>query len=158
MNALPADISFVTTPQELFEAVRDGAQDIVITSHLDLTGLPLRNSTQCTGCQAMLGDVHPWTRSIRVRLIPECHSRVSSLHINSHLAQAPTLHKQTYPHPSHSLLLPSFICTSSTWKAAHDLSLVAAVLCHRVACMDVLCCSVCLAAVPQLLVVVAGRA
>lgn len=88
MNALPADISFVTTPQELFEAVRDGAQDIVITSHLDLTGLPLRNSTQCTGCQAMLGDVHPWTRSIRVRLIPECHSRVSSLHINSHLAQA----------------------------------------------------------------------
>jgi len=70
MNALEADVTFVSTPQELEDAVRGGARDIVILSHLDLTGLPLRNTTQCTGCLGMLGDVHAWTRSIRVRLPP----------------------------------------------------------------------------------------
>eukprot|EP00892_Ulva_mutabilis_P011411 jgi/Ulvmu1/8642/UM046_0047.1 len=77
MNALPPDVTFVSTPQELRTAVTDGARDIVILSHLDLTGLKAVNSTQCADCIGILGDVHPWTRSIRGNCADEPPSAVA---------------------------------------------------------------------------------
>lgn len=59
-------MSKVSTPSELALAVAEGALDIIITNHLDLTVLPLQNTSICPeGCESPVGPVNG-TRSIRV--------------------------------------------------------------------------------------------
>lgn len=65
----PDNITLVDTPQSLLQAVQDGALDIVVTDHLDLTTLPLLPTSICTeGCESPLGEIAK-TRSIRVRFV-----------------------------------------------------------------------------------------
>lgn len=64
-NTPPADITSVTTPEQLRESIRRGDRDIVIQAHLDLTDLPLASYTACAkNCSNPLGLVE--ARSIRV--------------------------------------------------------------------------------------------
>lgn len=66
MKATLPGVVKVSTPNELKMAVAEGVQDIIITNHMDLSGLPLINTTICPeGCQSPVGPVNG-TRSIRV--------------------------------------------------------------------------------------------
>ena len=60
-----ADITVVKTARELQAAITDGAQDILIQSHLDFSELPLAETTPA---HTVLSNVRGSTRSIRVRL------------------------------------------------------------------------------------------
>jgi hypothetical protein len=60
------DVTTVSTPQGLRDAVQRGALDIVITEHLDMTTLELLPISDCEDCMSPLGGIHR-TRSIRVR-------------------------------------------------------------------------------------------
>jgi hypothetical protein len=67
-TAITLDVTTVSTPEGLRDAVQSGALDIVITKHLDLTTLatiPLQMDI-CDGCVSPLGEITA-TRSIRVR-------------------------------------------------------------------------------------------
>jgi hypothetical protein len=60
-------VAYVTTPQELVDALSAGVRHIEITEHLDLT--TLRNSFSYSGQDIMLNvSMHTW--SIRVRSSP----------------------------------------------------------------------------------------
>jgi hypothetical protein len=62
-----ADITVVSNPEQLLDAIRLGALDVVVTEHLDLTTLPLIKTGFCNeGCAGPLGEIRK-TRSIRVR-------------------------------------------------------------------------------------------
>jgi hypothetical protein len=64
----PAQITSVSTPLQLKQAIKRGARDIVITNHLDLTTLQVEDTSICPdGCQTPLSEIRV-TRSIRVRL------------------------------------------------------------------------------------------
>jgi hypothetical protein len=65
-TAITLDVTLVSTPEGLREAVQMGAQDIIITEHLDLTTLELMPISECEDCVSPLGDITT-TRSIRVR-------------------------------------------------------------------------------------------
>lgn len=56
----------VSTPMELEEAILEGRSHIVITSHLDMTSMPLRQTAVCDeGCASPLPEIH-YAISIRV--------------------------------------------------------------------------------------------
>ena len=63
-----ADVTVVKTARELQAAISDGAQDILIQSHLDFSELPLPFDGEYSGADTVLPDVKASTRSIRVRL------------------------------------------------------------------------------------------
>ena len=63
-----ADITVVTTARELQAAIAEGAQDILIRSHLDFSEIPLPFDGEQSGGHTVLPDVKASTRSIRVRL------------------------------------------------------------------------------------------
>jgi hypothetical protein len=67
MEAFAATYTYVSTPQELQDAVSQGAQDVVIQRHLDLTGLSLETPGLCDRCKTHLGHIYPKTRLLRVR-------------------------------------------------------------------------------------------
>ena len=53
-------MSTVSTPEELAAAIEAGTLDIIVTNHLDLTGLPLK-------CSLMLGiAIHDVPRSVAI--------------------------------------------------------------------------------------------
>lgn len=66
MDVLPAEYTYVSTADELQRAVLEGARDVVIQEHIDLTGLSRQADSVCDGCTALLGSIHPGTRSIQV--------------------------------------------------------------------------------------------
>ena len=60
-------VAFASTAVALRDAVLQGWRHIVITAHLDLTTLPLRETSICAdGCASPLPDIRG-TASIRVR-------------------------------------------------------------------------------------------
>jgi hypothetical protein len=68
----PLNVTTVSTPEGLRDAVQNGALDIVITEHLDLTTLQLLKTSICpVGCDSPLGEIAT-TRSIRVRAPLHC--------------------------------------------------------------------------------------
>lgn len=65
----PQDVTSVSTPEEFVAAIRQGALDIVVNEHLDLTtnATKLLPTGICqVGCESPLGVIAN-TRSIRVR-------------------------------------------------------------------------------------------
>lgn len=67
------NVTTVSTPEGLREAVQNGALDILITEHLDLTTIPLVKTSICAeGCDSPLGEITA-TRSIRVRASHLCY-------------------------------------------------------------------------------------
>lgn len=58
---------YVSTPRELEDAILQGRLHIVITAHLDMTSMPLRDTSICPdGCSGPLPEIRE-TASIRVR-------------------------------------------------------------------------------------------
>ena len=60
------DPFFIATPRELESAILQGRRHIVVTAHLDMTALPLRDTTICDSCASPLPEIRE-TMSIRVR-------------------------------------------------------------------------------------------
>lgn len=57
----------VSTPDQLAAAVANGIPDILVTNHMDLSGLELKKTPICPdGCESPVGPING-TRSIRVR-------------------------------------------------------------------------------------------
>eukprot|EP00892_Ulva_mutabilis_P002169 jgi/Ulvmu1/11953/UM082_0032.1 len=57
--------AFVSTPDELVDAIVDDRRHIVVTAHLDLTYLPLRQNSICVdGCASPIPEIRA-TQSIR---------------------------------------------------------------------------------------------
>eukprot|EP00892_Ulva_mutabilis_P002166 jgi/Ulvmu1/11950/UM082_0029.1 len=85
MNASDVDIAVVATPQQLLDAVLDDRKHILITDHLDLTILELRENTICPdGCSSPLPEIRA-TDSIR----GNCSSPPSEIQL-AVLANTPT--------------------------------------------------------------------
>lgn len=68
--------TYVSTAQQLQNAVQQGSRDIMVLEHLDLSTIGVLPIEGCD-CSSHLGSLHPWTRVIRVRLtgylILTCH-------------------------------------------------------------------------------------
>lgn len=77
-----ADITVVTTAEQLQAVIIAGALDIQLRGHVDLTGLPLAQSTGDLELQyfaTALGGVRASTRSIQVQASPHCPCLISSI-------------------------------------------------------------------------------
>lgn len=62
------DVAHVASAQELETAVLQGRRHIVLTAHIDMTALPLKDTSICEdGCSSPLPVIRS-TLSIRVRL------------------------------------------------------------------------------------------
>ena len=58
---------YVSSPRELEDAILQGRLHIIITAHLDMTSMPLRDTSICPdGCGGPLPEIRE-TASIRVR-------------------------------------------------------------------------------------------
>ena len=88
------DITVVRTGAQLQAAVMDGAQDILIQEHLDLSDLNLAFNANHSRDRTTLGEVKPATRSIRVFSLTSsccgiaCRSSVAKTFKRLHLAAA----------------------------------------------------------------------
>lgn len=68
LQASKEGVAYVATPEAMLHAVLKDRRHIVIQAHLDLTTLPLRETSVCPeGCASPLPDIRG-VESIRVRL------------------------------------------------------------------------------------------
>ena len=102
-----ANVTTVSTPQGLVDAVQSGSVDIVITEHLDLTAVPLLPSSICENgnCDSPLGEI-TGTRSIRVRpLCSKMHDcyETRKLYLDVHGDTAIAIRRTRHVLPWHAL-------------------------------------------------------
>lgn len=74
------DPIYVSTPEELEVAVLEGRHHIVVTSHLDMTAMPLRQTSVCQdGCASPLPEIR-YAKSITVCVWQVTHVFTSARH------------------------------------------------------------------------------
>lgn len=89
LHTAMADTVTVYNPEDLRQAVKDGAQDIILANHLDVS------TAAAGGYDEFLLDIKPSTRSIRVQLpdcrqsssyMPRVHHRGLCAHVHAYVA------------------------------------------------------------------------